>query len=296
MKEWLGDHSKDYQQFMTEGQLHIQAEEFLQDGVFSLDIGDLVITALSNMLQAPVVIFTSRANLPIHIQNPTYSPMISSTPVYLSYLHTGPGHYDAVVHTDESQGTEDFTPTSLPSCSCGRKKTKGSACSFSLDKYSCRCPCYNERRPCTQQCKCRDCTNSFGTKAEAEAAAPKPKRKRKRASHENQTFLLRGRRSMQFMEAIGEMAVTGSFSKMEFLVICSIIQSKVINDNWKDSQALDPEEVWSMYNCICELAQTLHLNLALYSRSSEDIAKLIHKIAFQWDVFYQKTLIINDTQ
>lgn len=103
VKEWIGEHSKDYQQFMTEGQLLTQAEQFLQDGVYSLDIGDLAITALSNMLQSPIVLFTSKLNQPIHIQNPTYSPLRSSNPIYLAYLQIGSGHYDAVICGNEDQ-------------------------------------------------------------------------------------------------------------------------------------------------------------------------------------------------
>ena len=53
---------------MSEGQLQSQAEEFLQDGGYSLDIVDLAIAALSNMLQTPLVLFTSRPNQPLHIQ------------------------------------------------------------------------------------------------------------------------------------------------------------------------------------------------------------------------------------
>ena len=97
VKEWLGENSHFYQVFMTEGQLQAQAKEFLQDGVYSLDIGDLVIAALSNMLHTSVVIFTSSENQPLHIQHPTYVSMMNPFPIYVAYLQTGPGHYDAVV-------------------------------------------------------------------------------------------------------------------------------------------------------------------------------------------------------
>ncbi len=59
VNQWLGEHSECYQIFMTKGQLQTQAEEFIKDGTYSSDVGDLTIAALSNMLQIPVVLFTS---------------------------------------------------------------------------------------------------------------------------------------------------------------------------------------------------------------------------------------------
>ena len=86
MNEWLGEHSQCYQTFMTEGQLRIQAKEFLHDGAYSSDIGDLAIAALSNMLQSPLVLFTSRPNQPLHIQHPSNSPMINPHPIYICLM------------------------------------------------------------------------------------------------------------------------------------------------------------------------------------------------------------------
>ena len=71
MNEWLGEHSQCYQMFMTEGQLHIQAKEFLHDGAYSSDIGDLAIAALSNMLQSP-------CTCSVHIQTKPTPPHTTS--------------------------------------------------------------------------------------------------------------------------------------------------------------------------------------------------------------------------
>ena len=162
MKEWLGEHSQCYQMFMTEGQLHIQAKEFLHDGAYSSDIGDLAIAALSNMLQSPLVLFTSRPNQPLHIQHPNNSPMINPHPIYLAYLQVGPGHYDAVAPYTVEQDKDDSisAPTAsshaaTTNCNCGRRSMKGNACSFSLIHYTCKCPCYNTKQTCTQYCNCR---------------------------------------------------------------------------------------------------------------------------------------------
>ena len=55
VNEWLKN-SQYYQSFITENQLKMQANEFLQDGVYESDVGDLAISALSNLLQTPFVL------------------------------------------------------------------------------------------------------------------------------------------------------------------------------------------------------------------------------------------------
>ena len=227
VKEWLGEQSQSYQVFMSEGQLQSQAEEFLQDGAYSLDIGgDLAIAALTNMLQTPLILFTSRPNQPLHIQYPTHSPMLNLNPICLAYLQFGPGHYDAVAPISVEQEKDIIFPAAAPPmihCNCARKSTKSNACSFSLTQYTCRCPCYNSKHPCTEYCKCKGCTNTFGVKPTAKAT--KAGQKRKRPAHESQCVPLQGKRTVKFMEAVGEPVSIGGFSKMEYLLTASIVQS-----------------------------------------------------------------------
>lgn len=91
--EWVGEHSAEYQEFLTSGQLQEQALQFLQSGHFAADVGDLVVTALSNVLQCPIVLLTSAENMPIVVQHPTHAQMVNVSPVY---IELGSGHYDAV--------------------------------------------------------------------------------------------------------------------------------------------------------------------------------------------------------
>ena len=203
VKEWLGEHSKDYEIFLSAGQLHSQAEEFLQDGVYSSDVGDLAIAALSNVLQIPLVVFTSRPHQPLHVQHPTHYPMVYPHPVHLAYLHLGPGHYDAVIpdDADKNEGMASTTVTSSASstqCNYGRKSTARNSCSFSLMHYKCRCPCYNSKQPCTNYCKCKGCTNTFGVKPAIETV--KAGQKRKRTAHDGQAIPLKGKKTICFME------------------------------------------------------------------------------------------------
>ena len=60
--------------------------------------------------------------------------------------------------------------------------------------------------------------------------------KRKRMAHESQSVPLRGKRTVEFMEAIGEPVSIRGFSKMEYLVICSIVQNLMADDwDWEQS-------------------------------------------------------------
>ena len=296
--EWIGNHSKEYQKYMTcdqlstqSDQLRAQATQFQQEGVYSLDIGDLVIAGLSNMLQSPVVLFTSRLNQPLHIQYPTYSPMLSPNPVYLAYLQAGSGHYDAVVQAPKDNSSNSQIGSVSSGCTCGQKSTfKGTACSFSLNMYSSRCPCYNKKHPCSHLCKCKGCTNSFGTKPEV--VSSNCGKKRKREPYENQEIPLKGKRTLQFMEAVGEPALTGGFSKMEFLMICSIVQNLMADNlDWK-LQDLNHHMVFAMYSGILELVETLKLDLALFKRTHAEIEKLLRNTTFKWDIFSKKNMIL----
>ena len=158
---------------MSEGQLQSQAEEFLQDGAYSLDIVDLAIAALSNMLQTPL--FSS--------------------------------------HPDQTYWTplSEFLNPPL-------------------------CPAY-----------------------------------------ESQCVPLQGKRTVKFMEAVGEPVSIGGFSKMEYLLICSIVQLKS-NVRWMGlgtSTHVNVGDVSTIYHYILELAQTLQLDLALLEREQDSIEKLI---------------------
>ncbi len=284
VKEWTGSNSKEYQKFITGGQLQAQAEEFQQEGVYSIDIGDLVIAALSNLLQSPLVLFTSRLNQPLHIQYPTYSPMVSPNPIYLAYLQVGSGHYDAVVQGSEDQCSDSHVGAVHPGCNCGRKSTfKGNACSFSLNRYSSRCPCYNEKRPCSHFCKCKGCTNSFGTKSTM--VPPTCGQKRKRVAFDNQAVPLKGKRTMKFMETVGEPILIGNLSRMEFLVFCSIVQNLMQDNNfdWTILRDLDRSDVYAMYEGILELTETLRLELAILH---SDIEKLFSSTSFLSGMYF----------
>ena len=212
VKEWL-ENAWYYKSFLAheEDQFDVRVEAFKQDGHFASNIGDLVITAISNVLKTSIVLLTSNSDMPVHVQPPTLSTMINPHPIYVVYMQYGAGHYDAVipvkdlgvntVETLPSTSTDAIKSSVEQTCNCGRKSANGQSCVFSLFQYSCRCPCYNSKQSCKAKSRCKNCANPFGVR---EKQAPNIGSKRKRTPHENQKFPLQGKRTKTFMEAIGE--------------------------------------------------------------------------------------------
>ncbi len=129
VSEWTGDNTEYFQGFLSQGQLQQQAEEFRTEGVFSSDIGDLVIAALTNITCTPIVLITSAHNMPILIQSPSSAASLNTEPLFLAYTKYGPGHYDAVVTASDQDEDHALRGNSLcgsntqvTMCHCGKKK------------------------------------------------------------------------------------------------------------------------------------------------------------------------------
>ena len=110
-----------------------------------------MLPALVNILAIPMTVFTSAENMPVLSLLPITSVVLESEPIFLAYLHEGPGHSDAVTR-DEKENKEPLEETGgSTKCTCGRKTTKGVSCAFTLDHYSTRCPCFKSNRACTSE-------------------------------------------------------------------------------------------------------------------------------------------------
>ena len=73
--ELLGNNTAEYQSFLSQEQLSTEAQHFLKDGEFMGEVGDLMIKALCNVLQTPIILFTSIKGLPIIVSTPTHNPL-----------------------------------------------------------------------------------------------------------------------------------------------------------------------------------------------------------------------------
>lgn len=81
VNEWMGEHTSEYQAFLTSDQLKAEADRFLTSGQFSGELGDLVLLALANVLATPLFLFTSVPSLPTLTVMPTHATVISAQPV-----------------------------------------------------------------------------------------------------------------------------------------------------------------------------------------------------------------------
>ena len=146
VQEWLGENMHEYQSFLSSQQLHAEAAKFTTHGVFSGEVGDLMVRALSNVLHTPIVLFTSAPDMPIIVTTPSHVHVTNTHPIHLTFNMFGPGHYDLAVFNEVLSDKSSLVYTNS-FCLCASKRmTKGTPCSQSTS-YSTRCPCYNTKSP-----------------------------------------------------------------------------------------------------------------------------------------------------
>ena len=90
----MNEDIRDYKDWMSSAEDELeQVAKFKQDGFFASEVGDLCARATAKLLQIPVVIVTALPTAPTIPFLP--SVFITTTPIYVAYDHSGPGHYDA---------------------------------------------------------------------------------------------------------------------------------------------------------------------------------------------------------
>ena len=231
VNEWLGENTGDYQSFLTSDRLQEQAQAFLNSGMFAGDIGDLVVRALTNVLKSPIVVFTSMENMPTIVITPPHVAIANTHPLHIAFNAHGLGHYDAAfwASPEPQQLSQESTSPQQPTCSCGRKSTKGTPCSLQLNVYTTRCPCYNLQSGCNHKCRCKNCQNPYGKRL-APAQKPATGSKRKFEPHTYQKQSLKGIKTMKFMNQVSEPVKTEAFSIIETFLISAIIQNLYNSD------------------------------------------------------------------
>ena len=216
VKEWI-DNTDYYQGFVT-ADITAVAHQYLASGQFTGDMGDLMVLTLSNVLQTPITIFTSITNMPVICITPTMQVAGTAQPLFLTFIHSGPGHYDYAINIPTEQSSSESSAESLvrlkpkiTKCTCGRKVGfTAKACSTE------RCPCVRTKKYCTSLCRCKDCTNQYGTR-------PPPSTTRKRASYDTQRQPLCGVPADTFMKKVGETSRQGHLTLLEVMVLKALI-------------------------------------------------------------------------
>ena len=106
------------------------------------------------LMRLPIVVFTSIQSWPCLTIHPRSIP-VDSTPILLSFLQVGPGHYDLLVEnkTDLASTPSSTTTTSqkkIVVCRCGRGRNVKNKQKINCSKSSTsRCPCLRSSKGCT---------------------------------------------------------------------------------------------------------------------------------------------------
>ena len=284
--EWLGENTGDYQSFLTLDQLQEQAQAFLNSGTFTGDIGDLVVRALTNVLKSPIVVFTSVENMPTIVLTPPHVAIANTQPLHIAFNAHGLGHYDAAfwASPEPQQLTEESTSPQQPTCSCGRKSTKGTPCSLQLNVYTTRCPCYNLQSGCNHKCRCKNCQNPYGKRL-APAEKPAAGTKRKIEPHTYQKQSLKGIKTMKFMDQVNEPVKTGAFSIIETLLISAIIQNLYNPDQQVTIDEIETLKIHSAYTSIRKVAEAFNLQLPVHDRSLTEVAQMCESYCQRYQLF-----------
>ena len=207
VEEWQ-QNVDNYQGYIIQD-LGVVSRQYLQDGQFAGDAGDLMVLTLANVLSMPITVFTSVQNMPVLCVLPTSQTVVIADPLFLAFTQHGPGHYDAVVPLSY-QNTE--ATAEIVKCNCGRKANfEGDACS------SRRCKCFRTRNMCKNVCRCKSCNNKYGVR-------PPVAHTRKRKSYEEQDKQpLSGRLTVDFMSNKSEDINKGHLTLLENLLLKGIV-------------------------------------------------------------------------
>ena len=258
VKEWISN-TECYQPFATVN-LMSEAESFLNSGQFGGELGDLMVVTLSNILNYPIAIFTSVANMPLLCITPLGGgPGASTSPLFLTFIQSGPGHYDYAVSIDSTA----TNPEKKVKCTCGRKRDyKGKACSTP------RCACVIASTGCTSLCTCKCCTNDNGKR-------PPPSSKRNRAMYaDSKSQPLAGSSVNSFLVSTGEELTQGYLTLLEDILLKCMLVYFIINDI-----ELSPNKLQQYYSTVYSLTKLCKaIDFPLLERSTKDIEDFLKKV------------------
>ena len=271
--EW-SEHSDEYAGFLTSSTVAEEVRKFRTPGYFMGELGDTMPLAMSNVLGIPIIIITSTLCTPFICLNPRQN--VFPAIIYLAYHQYGAGHYDAVkckpcVNMANTTTDRDAKDKSTK-CNCGvnMKSTNVPHCIPIKTKYTevIKCPCVLQNRACSTDCRCKECSNTFGRR-------PIIPRKRDRRTHCWQGI---SANSYKYVPQSEETVNKGNITLPEFYVIYEIDQNL-------------PEEnddtVFELFcACMHELEKTgnaMHIDreIAVISSIRAIIAKAIYEFENQ---------------
>ena len=216
-----------------------------------------MVFTLANVLQMPIIIFTSVENMPVLCIMPTVSSTETTQPIFITYTQNGPGHYDYAKSVTQPQ-----QKTKSTKCSCGRKQNfVGHACT------TVRCPCIRSKKHCSHSCICKTCANKYGCRSP-------PSTTRRRAHYFNQKQPLCGQPGHTFTREVGETDTAGSLTLLEVLVFKAILIYFILN-----SLEVSVHNISFIYHKVCRVSRLSELiEFPLFDRSIQYIERFLIKL------------------
>ena len=237
IEEWTGSNKSFYEKFLVSHQ-NI-AEKFSEPGYFQNDLGDLMILALCNVLHLPIIIFSNIPNQPVIpiLPRETHFDLL----LFVAYNHIGASHYDAAVMIKRTLSQ----PRNDSYCKCGVNGDKPSCCDN--EGYHTRCKCFKRGIGCSQLCKCKNCSNTFGKRSLLG--------KRNRVMHTQQYTLPS---SKVFAEERSEKIKYGPWTLLENIILAHVLQN--FSENLED---MTTEHILQGFNEIVTFSKMSHCTIQI---------------------------------
>ena len=291
VEEFTGPNSHVYKPFLvtSTNAYDEEARKFKNPGHFDSELGNCVPLAMSNILQIPLVIFTSMENYPISHVIPRTS-VLSEVPIYLAYVHSGSGHYNLVAEqkmtdtvlpitaNDLEESDERVSNMVIPPkqsdkdetrCSCGRGAAGKTRNNEFCKTYKSRCPCFRALQSCNKFCSCRSCVNPFGRNIqERDKLEALPQ---KRAKQDFQRDVCQT--DQDYMDKRAEEPITPTWLEDEYFVFDALLLY-LLNTNQDGSTS----KVFSEYHRIVQFCSELeHRDLLLHPKSLSAVSKKVEE-------------------
>ena len=286
--EWLSS-KEEYEKFLVDTELEDMAPDYRNVGIFTRQLGNMMLLGLANVLKMSFVVFTSMEHFPVIPVSPRTRP-ITAAPIYLAYNHAGPGHYDAVIfnETITAASSDDpnpkevqDAPSKVGGCRCGKgaahKRTADGAiksfCVQIAGERRVSCPCFLAQQGCNN-CRCFNCANRYGKQDNSENKDLKG-RQRNRDEHFVQ------KNSVSSKQLIKERNVNiskTSWSELETLLFESVI-NEITRKPDGDVLSTDVSYLMKTFNCICNIINSSSLPIPVNGKTIKQIeGKLKHLI------------------
>lgn len=288
--EWLSN-KDEYQKFLVDTELEEKAAEFRNNGVFTGELGNMMLLGVSNVLRMPVTVFTAMEHFAIIPVSPRSKPLIG-TPIYLSFNHAGPGHYDAVVfqdtfsknsHEDDtnsvSQQSQETGKLQL-SCRCGKGGAKKRSSDGNLKEFCVQipgerrvsCPCFLSQQGC-KNCNCLNCGNYFGKQEQSTSKTELQENGKKRRNREEQ-FVQKNRVNSLDLISQSSIDLTASTSWCESETLLFEVMLDKLGDQVNNN---DVSYLTATYNTLCNLINSNALPFPVNNKTKKQVeGKLKH--------------------